>query len=58
MAPQYKLTYFNFKGYGEPLRFLLSYLNAEFEDNRIEFEQWPSIKPSKCSSSCFTVLAI
>jgi len=42
----YKLTYFNFTGLAEPIRFLLSYLNIDFEDNRFEREQWPSIKPS------------
>lgn len=43
----YKLTYFNFTALGEPIRFLLSYLNIDFEDNRFEVEQWLSIKPSK-----------
>ncbi|KAL5235185.1 hypothetical protein ACI65C_002595 [Semiaphis heraclei] len=40
----YKLTYFNFTALGEPIRFLLSYLNIDFEDKRIEIEQWPSVK--------------
>jgi len=40
----YKLTYFNVTGLGEPIRFLLSYLNIDFEDVRFELEQWPSIK--------------
>ncbi|XP_001952040.2 glutathione S-transferase-like [Acyrthosiphon pisum] len=40
----YKLTYFNFTGLGEPIRFLLSYLDIDFEDNRIEIVQWPSVK--------------
>lgn len=43
----YKLSYFNFPGVAEPIRFLLSYLNIDFEDYRFEFEQWPSIKQSK-----------
>lgn len=43
----YKLTYFNLSARAEPIRFLLSYLNIDFEDNRFEFEQWPSIKPSE-----------
>lgn len=47
MAPQYKLTYFNLTGLGEPIRYLLSYGNLQFEDNRIEFADWPKIKPSK-----------
>ncbi|XP_075215228.1 uncharacterized protein LOC142321122 [Lycorma delicatula] len=44
MAPSYKLTYFNAKALAEPIRFLLSYLEINFEDNRFEFDQWPSIK--------------
>lgn len=43
----YKLTYFNFPALAEPIRFLLSYLEIDFEDYRFEREQWPSIKPSK-----------
>ncbi|RZF48399.1 hypothetical protein LSTR_LSTR007566 [Laodelphax striatellus] len=42
--PTYKLTYFNFSGLGEPIRWLLSYLDVPFEDNRIERENWPTIK--------------
>nr|CAD7430497.1 unnamed protein product [Timema monikensis] len=47
MAPTYKLTYFNVKGLGEAIRILLSYGQQEFEDNRIEFDEWQKIKPSK-----------
>jgi len=43
----YKLTYFNFTALGESIRFLLSYLDIDFEDNRIELEDWPSVKHSK-----------
>jgi len=46
MAPTYKLTYFNVKGLGEPIRFLLSYGGVEFEDHRIDKEEWPQLKPS------------
>lgn len=42
----YKLTYFGLKGIGEALRFLLSYGGVEFEDVRVTFDQWPSLKPS------------
>jgi hypothetical protein len=45
--PVYKLTYFNLKALGEPIRFLLSYGNIPFEDKRIEKEDWPKVKPSK-----------
>ncbi|XP_062560798.1 glutathione S-transferase-like [Armigeres subalbatus] len=44
--PEYKLSYFNVKALGEPLRFLLSYGNLPFEDNRIESADWPAVKPT------------
>ena len=43
----YKINYFTFKGLGEPVRFMLAYGNVEFVDNRVEFEDWPALKPSK-----------
>ncbi|XP_074037126.1 glutathione S-transferase [Leptinotarsa decemlineata] len=46
MAPAYKLTYFNVTALGEPIRFLLSYGGLDFEDVRVEFEQWPALKPT------------
>ncbi|KAK5639828.1 hypothetical protein RI129_010639 [Pyrocoelia pectoralis] len=46
MAPMYKLTYFNVMARVEPIRFLLSYGNIEFEDIRIAQENWSKIRPS------------
>ncbi|KAG8311132.1 hypothetical protein J6590_049686 [Homalodisca vitripennis] len=40
MAPKYKVTYFNARGLGESIRFLLSYMGEEFEDVREDWEQW------------------
>jgi glutathione S-transferase len=40
----YKITYFKLTGLAEPIRFLLSYLKADFEDVRIARDQWPSLK--------------
>lgn len=44
--PTYKLTYFNVKALAEPLRLLLSYGGADFEDVRLEKENWPAVKNS------------
>lgn len=40
-----KLTYFNLKALGEPSRLLLSAANVEFEDVRVDFKDWPALKP-------------
>ncbi|XP_073457151.1 hematopoietic prostaglandin D synthase-like [Aquarana catesbeiana] len=44
--PNYKLTYFNFKGRGEILRYIFAYKNTPYEDNRIEYSEWPAHKAS------------
>ncbi|GLG96500.1 Putative Per a allergen [Gryllus bimaculatus] len=46
MAPKYKLTYFNIRALAEPIRFLFAYGNIEYEDIRIERENWPKVKSS------------
>ncbi|XP_076656882.1 glutathione S-transferase-like [Halictus rubicundus] len=42
--PTYKLTYFPITALGEPIRLLLSYGGAEFEDHRVTYEDWLQIK--------------
>ncbi|CRK93022.1 CLUMA_CG006591, isoform A [Clunio marinus] len=44
--PHYKVMYFNLKALAEPIRLLLSYGKLEFEDVRVERENWPALKPS------------
>lgn len=46
MSSKYKLIYFNGRGLGEPLRWLLAYMGEKFEDFRFPREEWPSIKPT------------
>jgi len=38
--PKYKLTYFNFRGLGEVIRYLFAYTDTPYEDNRIEWDDW------------------
>ncbi|XP_071178737.1 glutathione S-transferase 1-like [Mytilus edulis] len=42
----YKLTYFNLRARGEVSRLLFAAACKEYEDCRITFEEWPSIKPT------------
>ncbi|KAF5279370.1 hypothetical protein FQA39_LY05480 [Lamprigera yunnana] len=44
MAPTYKVVYFPLKVLAEPIRFLLSYGEIDFEDIRIERKEWPQSK--------------
>ncbi|KAM4707911.1 hematopoietic prostaglandin D synthase-like [Discoglossus pictus] len=44
--PNYKLTYFTFDGKGEIIRYLFAYMDTKYEDYRIEFADWPAIKPT------------
>ncbi|XP_071454226.1 glutathione S-transferase-like [Hetaerina americana] len=46
MASSYKMTYFDIRGLGEPIRYLLAYGGIEYEDKRIAFEEWPAMKNS------------
>ena len=42
-----KLIYFNGRGRGEPARLILAQAGVEYDDERIEFEDWPALKESK-----------
>eukprot|EP00343_Euplotes_focardii_P006903 CAMPEP_0205818968 /NCGR_PEP_ID=MMETSP0206-20130828/1106_1 /ASSEMBLY_ACC=CAM_ASM_000279 /TAXON_ID=36767 /ORGANISM="Euplotes focardii, Strain TN1" /LENGTH=69 /DNA_ID=CAMNT_0053111915 /DNA_START=24 /DNA_END=229 /DNA_ORIENTATION=+ len=41
-----KVTYFNLPGRAESLRLALSAAKISFTDERIEFKDWPALKPS------------
>jgi len=46
MAPSgIKLTYFNARGRAEPARLILAQAGIEYEDIRIEREEWAALKP-------------
>uniref|UniRef100_A0A8C7Q362 glutathione transferase n=1 Tax=Oncorhynchus mykiss TaxID=8022 RepID=A0A8C7Q362_ONCMY len=40
----YKLTYFNMRGRAELPRYIFAYAGIAFEDRRVEWRDWPSIK--------------
>lgn len=42
---QYKLNYFNLRGRGEVVRLVFVAAGQQYQDNRIEFDQWPQVKP-------------
>ncbi|XP_043916994.1 hematopoietic prostaglandin D synthase [Protopterus annectens] len=42
---QYKLTYFNLRGRAETARYIFAFAGISYEDNRIEFADWPTLKP-------------
>ncbi|KAL0132502.1 hypothetical protein PUN28_000327 [Cardiocondyla obscurior] len=44
--PSYKLIYFHLTGLAEPIRFLFSYADIEFVDERIDKNDWPKLKPT------------
>ena len=44
--PSYKLSYFNGRGRGECSRLLFAAAGQKFEDVRLQFEDWPKVKPS------------
>ena len=43
----YKLTYFNVKGAGEVTRMMFAAAGVKYTDERVSFEDWPKLKPSK-----------
>ena len=46
MTPSIKLTYFDIEAAAEPVRLALVLSGTEFEDNRVQFPDWPALKPT------------
>eukprot|EP00062_Callorhinchus_milii_P016917 gi/632968742/ref/XP_007900695.1/ PREDICTED: hematopoietic prostaglandin D synthase isoform X2 [Callorhinchus milii] len=44
--PHYRLTYFQLRGRAETARYIFAYHGIKYEDNRIEWSDWPNIKPT------------
>lgn len=47
VAPKMKITYFDFDGLAEPVRFALAMTGETWEDKRITSEQFDSLKAGK-----------
>ena len=45
-APALRLQYFNIEGPAEKIRLTLSIAKIPFRDDRVAFEDWPSVKPT------------
>jgi len=45
-APKYRLTYFNARGFAETARMLFVLAGQDYEDKRMERDEWPTIKPN------------
>nr|AVT42183.1 glutathione S-transferase s2 [Lissorhoptrus oryzophilus] len=44
MSPNYKISYFNVDGSGEPSRYILAYGASQWEDYRVPRNEWPDLK--------------
>lgn len=53
----YKVTYFDGRGGGEIIRLTLSAAGQTFEDERIQRENWPALKPSKSFFAIYNFIA-
>ena len=45
--PTYKLTYFDIRGRAEMTRMTFAAAGVEFEDCRVQFQDWPAVQASK-----------
>ena len=47
MAPQVKLIYFNLRGRAEMARLILAQAGVDYEDKRVDKEEWAEMKKSE-----------
>ena len=48
-----KLTYFNLRARAEIARLILAHAGEDYEDKRIEFSEWPAIKPCEFNNPIY-----
>ncbi|XP_078589985.1 hematopoietic prostaglandin D synthase-like isoform X2 [Branchiostoma floridae x Branchiostoma japonicum] len=46
MAPKYRLVYFNVRARAEPTRLVFAAAGVDYEDVRIQRNEWPGLKPN------------
>jgi glutathione S-transferase len=47
-----KISYFNARGYAEPIRWILSHAGVDFEDIRVPLESLPVVLPPEIKEKC------
>ena len=45
--PHYRLIYFGVRGYAETIRMLFAVSGVQYDDKRIDINQWNELKPSR-----------
>ena len=53
--PNIKLTYFDGRGRCEHIRLILAYGGIKYEDVRVQFPDWPALKPCKLLFNIFFI---
>lgn len=53
-----KISYFNARGYTEPIRWILAHAGIEFEDVRVPLETLPPVVPPEIKASKIFVYSI
>ena len=46
--PTYRISYFPGRGRAEVMRLLFAQAGVEYEDRRLEGDEWQALKPGKC----------
>ena len=56
--PEYHLVYFNARLRAEPIRWMFQYAGKEFQDDRIEWEEWEDRREGECARCCSLFISV